>query len=310
MSFRNSIDSVLRVAQMEIKSGLELRTQIDSSIPDLVKGDPLRFRQVLWNMVINAIKFTEAGSIDIMIWLMKDEEMSIEVMTEIINTDIGVPSSIADSSFTPFTRLDNSLIKQYERTDLNLSICASLVKCMEGRLGFRPNSAGIGSVFWFTVTMSRAQNIPINPSIDDLSCSIRNVSADKRILLVEDNVVNQRVMSKMLINLGLTEMDIANNGREDVEYARQTDYDLILMDINMPILDGVDATKEIRDFGIKVPVIAVMANALKSDSATFLAAGMSDYIPKPVDKCLLVTLLAKWLVERDPSVDVGELCSA
>ena len=157
--------------------------------------------------------------------------------------------------------------------------------------------------------MSRAQNISINPSIDDLSRSIRNVSADKRILLVEDNAVNQRVMSKMLISLGLTEIDIANNGREGVEYARQTDYDLILMDINMPLLDGVGATKEIRHFGVKVPIIAVTANTLKSDSTTFRAAGMSDYITKPVDKCLLVNLLAKWLVKRDPSADAGVLRS-
>jgi osomolarity two-component system, sensor histidine kinase TcsA len=181
---------------------------------------------------------------------------------------------------------------------------------MEGRLGFRPNSAGIGSIFWFTVTMSRAQNIPINPSIDDLSRSIRNVSADKRILLVEDNVVNQRVMSKILINLGFTEMDIANNGQQGVEYAQQTNYDLILMDINMPILKGVDATKEIRRSGITVPIVAVTANALKSDSETFLAAGISDYITKPVDKHLLIALLAKWLIERDRSADAGELRSA
>jgi osomolarity two-component system, sensor histidine kinase TcsA len=111
MSFRNTINSVLRDAQMEIKPGLELRTQIDPNIPDSVNGDFISFRLVFWNMVINAIRYTGAGSVNIVMSLVKEEETNIEVMTEIINTDIVVPSSTADSSFTPFTRLDNSLIK-------------------------------------------------------------------------------------------------------------------------------------------------------------------------------------------------------
>jgi osomolarity two-component system sensor histidine kinase TcsA len=172
MSFRNSISSVLRVAQMEIKPGLELRRQINPNIPDLVKGDPLRVRQVLWNIVMDAINFTEAGSINVVMQLVKNEETNVEVMTEIIDTGIGVSSSAVGSLFTPFTRLDNSVMKQYKRTGLGLSICASLVKLMEGCIGFRPNPDGIGSIFWFTVTTSKIQSIPLNASIDDLSRSI------------------------------------------------------------------------------------------------------------------------------------------
>jgi osomolarity two-component system sensor histidine kinase TcsA len=165
---------------------------------------------------------------------------------------------------------------------------------MGGNIGFRRNPAGAGSIFWFTVMMTKSQVVLQNHSINAVLPITKNF-ASKKLLLVEDNQVNQKVMVKTLAKLGFTDVDIANDGVQAVEAFRICKYDLILMDISMPRKSGTEATTEIRALGSEIPIIAMTANALKGDAERFIAAGMSDYISKPVDRRVFVNMLIKWL---------------
>ena len=297
MSIRDTINAVIRSTETSLKPGLQLQKKIASNLPDRVNGDPLRYRQILQNIVINAVKFTEVGTVEVAVRLLAEKETTVQLLTEVTDTGIGVPPLSANSLFTPFTQLDNSATKRFKGTGLGLSICKSLVELMGGTIGFRKNPAGVGSIFWFTVTMSKSTPVPQN-NIVNSALSIIKAIATKRILLVEDNPVNQLVMVKTLTKLGFMNIDVAENGQEGVDTFRNANYDLILMDVSMPVKDGCEATKEIRALGSKVPIIAMTANALKGDAEKFIGVGMSDYIPKPVDRRVLVDVLAKWLNQR------------
>ena len=263
-------------------------------MPDRVNGDPLRFRQVLQNIVVNAVKFTEVGLIEVAVQKLEGEGKTVTLLTEVTDTGVGVLPQSADSLFKPFTQLDNSPTKRFKGTGLGLSICKSLVELMGGTIGFRKNPGGVGTIFWFTVTMSEALINPPNHIVKSTLSVIESV-ASKNILLVEDNTVNQMVMVKTLAKLGFTNIDVADDGQQGVETFQNGNYDLILMDISMPVKDGCEATRDIRALGSKIPIIAMTANALEGDAERFMTAGMSDYIAKPVDRQLLVNLLAKWL---------------
>ena len=194
----------------------------------------------------------------------------------------------------PFTQLDNSTTKRFKGTGLGLSICKSLVELMGGSIGFRRNPSGAGSIFWFTLVMTKSQAGLENHSVN-AALPITITFTSKKLLLVEDNPVNQKVMVKTLTKLGFTHVDVAEDGEQGVETFRRSQYDLILMDISMPRKSGTEATREIRGLGAEIPIIAMTANALKGDAERFIAAGMSDYIAKPVDRRVLVDMLIKWL---------------
>lgn len=294
MSIKDTVNAVVRSTKIGLKSDLALYTKIDESVPDQVKGDPFRLHQVLQNIVINAIKFTEFGSVEVNIRLLKSKDAKMEILVEVTDTGVGVPERTEELLFTPFTQLDNSATKRFKGTGLGLSICKSLAELMGGNIGFHPNPTGKGSVFWFTFTVEKSSCTPENHSVNSALSTIKTTT-EKHILLVEDNSVNQKVMVKMLAKLGLRNIDVAEDGRQAVDIFGKHHYDLILMDVSMPILDGCSATREIRASGSAVPIIAMTANALKGDAERFIAAGMSDYISKPVDKHLLVNLLVKWL---------------
>jgi osomolarity two-component system, sensor histidine kinase TcsA len=295
--FRDIVSAVIKSCQVGLKQSLVLHSRIDPRVPNMVLCDPLRIRQVLQNLLVNAIKFTEQGSVDVDVRVLEEKPCSIEIIMEVIDTGLGIPLETATTLFTPFTQLDNSSTKRYKGTGLGLSICKSLVELMGGVVGFRPNPAGVGSIFWFTVLVTRSENSALNNSVDifESLSAMLNSNRHKRILLVEDNAINRNVMVKTLGKLGFDNVESAEDGREGVNRHKLGKCDLILMDVSMPILDGVAATKEIRATGSDIPIIAMTANALKGDAERFMAAGMSDYIAKPVDRRLLVSLLAKWL---------------
>jgi osomolarity two-component system sensor histidine kinase TcsA len=294
MSIKDTILAVIRSTETSLKPGLQLQYMIDRNVPDLVNGDPLRFRQVLQNIVVNAVKFTEVGSVDVDVRVTAKDGTTFQILTEITDTGVGIPPQAAEQLFTPFTQLDNSATKKFKGTGLGLSICKSLVELMGGDIGFKRNPSGIGSTFWFQVPMKRSHLLSRNPSVTP-TLSIVKAITKRRILLVEDNPVNQNVMVKTLSRLGFAHVDVAEDGQQGVNAFQSSHYDLILMDVSMPVLDGVGATKEIRSSGSQIPIIAMTANALKGDAERFIGAGMSDYIPKPVDRQLLVSLLVKWL---------------
>ena len=294
MSIKDTVLAVIRSTETSLKPGLQLQYMIDRNVPDLVNGDPLRFRQVLQNIVVNAVKFTEIGSVDVDVRVTAKDGTTFQILTEVTDTGVGIPAQAAEQLFTPFTQLDNSATKKFKGTGLGLSICKSLVELMGGDIGFKRNPSGIGSTFWFQVPMKRSNLLSRNPSVTP-TLSIVKAITQRRILLVEDNPVNQNVMVKTLSRLGFAHIDVAEDGQQGVNAFQTSNYDLILMDVSMPVLDGVGATKEIRSSGSQIPIIAMTANALKGDAERFIGAGMSDYIPKPVDRQLLVSLLVKWL---------------
>jgi osomolarity two-component system sensor histidine kinase TcsA len=301
------ITAVVRNCQAALKPGVELTPTVSKGFPQAVKGDPLRFRQVLQNLVSNAVKFTESGHVHINATFAvdpKDPDIYL-ISTQVVDTGIGVPENAACTLFTPFTRFADTATKQYQGTGLGLSICKSLAELMDGAVGFHANPDGPGSVFWLTAKMARLNSPvsamrqslpPITPTTLDQTASLREVAPHKHILLVEDNNVNQTIMMKLLSSLGFQRVDAAWDGAEAVRMVKQKPlaYNVILMDINMPVMDGLTATEHIRRINIDVPILALTGNALKGDAETYLAKGMSDYIAKPLHRQQLVDLLWKW----------------
>ncbi|KAJ5205138.1 CheY-like superfamily [Penicillium cf. griseofulvum] len=301
------ISAVVRNCQSELKPGVKIMSGVSDGFPSNLKGDPLRFRQVLQNLVNNAVKFTESGHVRIHATYdidEKDSEMYV-ISTQVVDTGIGVPEDAASILFTPFTRFADTAAKRYQGTGLGLSICKSLAELMDGAVGFHANPEGPGSVFWMTAKMARLTSPvspvkprlpPVLPEALDNSASLQKVAPHKHLLLVEDNKVNQLIMLKLLSSLGFKRVDAAWDGAEAVRMVKQKPlaYNVILMDINMPVMDGLTATEHIRRMKLDVPILALTGNALKGDAEMYLAKGMDDYIAKPLHRQQLVDLLWKW----------------
>ncbi|KAF2750107.1 hypothetical protein M011DRAFT_396804 [Sporormia fimetaria CBS 119925] len=306
------VQSIFRALE-KTKPGIELLNEIDPKLPKAAEGDSLRYRQIVQNLMSNATKFTEQGSVRLRVTLQDQDAEYYTILTEVIDTGIGVPQEVSGSLFTPFMQFDNSATKRFKGTGLGLSICKSLAELMGGKIGFYANPAGQGSVFWFTARMKKVDQLKtmdeLQQEIEALALrtslspldDIRKAAVDRRVLLAEDNPINQKIMVKMLTSLGFTQIDLAQDGQEAVTIAKkEAPYDLILMDINMPIQDGVAATKDIRTAGIKTPIIAMTANALKGQAEAYMAKGMNGYVAKPVDRKLLVKVLLTWLNPTSP----------
>ncbi|KAL4808022.1 Two-component system protein A [Aspergillus unguis] len=306
---REVVGAVVRNCRPSLSEGVELITDIPSDFPKRLRGDPLRYRQILQNLVGNAVKFTESGSVRVKVSCSPDNEdpgVSI-VTTEVADTGIGVPDSAINTLFTPFTRFANSTTRKYQGTGLGLSICKSLAELMDGSVGYSPNPQGSGSIFWFTARMggkcfSSPENPPTSspaqaPSHNEIAPAMRAIAPRKHVLLVEDNIVNHTVMLKLLHSLGFDRVDGAWNGAEAVRMIKQKplSYDVVLMDVSMPVMDGLAATVRLREMGLNMPVIAITGNALRGDAETYIANGMNDYIGKPVRRDHLLGVLWKWI---------------
>lgn len=315
ISVTDIIQSIFRAHLRCTKPGIKLESYLDPKLPKAAEGDSLRYRQIIQNFLSNATKFTEEGYVHINARLDSEDEESFTIMTEVVDTGIGIPEGSTKSLFTPFSQCDNSATKRYKGTGLGLSICKSLAKLMGGNIGYRPNPEGCGSVFWFTAQLKRckqaklvdivtadleALKVPSPTPVDSMQ-KIKDVAVGKRLLLTEDNLINRKVMVRMLAGLGFEDIDVASDGREAVAKAslEPPPYDLVIMDVNMPILDGVSATKELREQGVQTPIVAMTANALKGQAETYIAKGMSGYIAKPVDRNLLVKLLVECLTRQE-----------
>jgi osomolarity two-component system sensor histidine kinase TcsA len=307
VDIKSILDAVIRNCRSLLKPGVELTCSIPPDLPKAMRGDPLRFRQVVQNMLGNAVKFTESGYIRLSTTLSLDDwdPQSYIVTTELADSGVGIPDCALNTLFTPFTRFADSATQKYQGTGLGLSICKSLAELMNGTVGYRPGPRGKGSVFWFTARMGRTDvgypnKKPAVPPTDDpkdLLKKVREIAPRKHILLVEDNLVNHMVMLKLLQSLGFERIDVAWDGAEAVRHVKQTplSYNVVLMDISMPVLDGLEATAQIRAMGVEVPILALTANALKGDMETYLAKGMNDYIGKPVHRDQLLQVLWKWM---------------
>ncbi|KAL2795275.1 hypothetical protein BJX66DRAFT_171341 [Aspergillus keveii] len=301
------VGAVVRNCRPLLKPEVVLTTSISPDFPKRLRGDPLRYRQILQNLVGNAVKFTEKGRVRISTVCTTDEEDEgcYTVRTEVADTGIGVPDNAINTLFTPFTRFANSTTRKYQGTGLGLSICKSLAELMNGTVGYAPNPEGQGSVFWFTARMGgrsvvsspKPRSATSTPVGRNLSVEMRSVAPHKHVLLVEDNMVNHTMMLKLLHSIGFARVDGAWNGAEALSMIKQKplSYDIVLMDVSMPVMDGLVATGHIRDMGLQMPIIAITGNALKGDAESYVAKGMSDCIGKPVHRDQLLSVLWKWI---------------
>ena len=307
LNINSVITAVIRNCQGTLKPGVKLTSAVSKGFPQSVKGDPLRFRQVLQNLVSNAVKFTEKGHIRINAnYVIDRKEPDVyQITIEVVDTGIGVPEDAESTLFTPFTRFADTATKRYQGTGLGLSICKSLAELMDGAVGFHANPDGPGSVFWMSAKLARVTSpvsaartsLPsIRPTTLDQTGPLKIIAPHKYVLLVEDNNVNQTIMMKLLGSLGFQRVDAAWDGAEAVRMVKQKPlaYSVILMDINMPVMDGLTATEHIRRINLDVPILALTGNALKGDAETYLSRGMNDYIAKPLHRQQLVDLLWKW----------------
>jgi PAS domain S-box-containing protein len=270
-------------AENAVKKGLEMEYRIEHDIPDVVLGDYAHLRQVLINLIGNAVKFTEKGCISIEVSERQIDEGSYEIHFEVKDTGIGIPDDKADRLFQLFSQVDASTARRYGGTGLGLAISKKLVEMMNGKIWVESQS-GIGSTFHFTIKVHPTQITPADEG--KRASSIKAVSKDQdpplRILLAEDNPINQRVALHMLAKLGL-KGDVACNGQEVLQALESHRYDVILMDVQMPEMDGLETTKAIRKRWPDGPrIIAMTAAAFKSDREMCIDAGMDDYIRKPV----------------------------
>ncbi|MBM3787488.1 MAG: response regulator [Acidobacteria bacterium] len=284
---RHLVESVVSLfAPAAGEKGLRIDWQSGDSIPSWVSADELRLRQILTNLISNAVKFTEAGGVRIDVGMQNPNQLLISVT----DTGPGIPYGAHLRIFEPFRQADGSSSRKHGGTGLGLAISARLAGALGGRLWLE-NSSSNGSCFRFTVDVAPAEKpseiISIQPS------PARPLS----ILVVEDNRVNQKLILKMLARAGhLT--SLANNGREALEQIANSSFDLILMDVQMPEMDGVETAFRIRHMenlsgAPRMPIIGLTAHAMKGDRERFLAAGMDDYLPKPVSFETLNAALAK-----------------
>jgi signal transduction histidine kinase len=243
-------------------------------------GDETRIQQVLTNLIANAIKFSENGEIAVGYSKTEETDLTATVRFEVVDQGIGLSEEAVERLFTPFMQADSSTTRRYGGTGLGLSICKRLVEQMSGEIGVA-SVEGEGSTFFFEVTFAKVRDAA--PGFQETLPVGANDPATLRVLVAEDNRVNQEVARRMALKLGVS-VDMADNGEEAVNAWKERGYDIILMDMQMPVLDGVIATRRIRSFeGIAQPqIIALTANAMEHDRQACMDAGMDDFLAKPI----------------------------
>ncbi len=316
-----SAASLLRVRAKE--KGIDFVVDIAPNVNAAYLGDSLRLRQVLLNLAGNAVKFTERGEVRV-----KVNQLPEGLRFEVIDTGCGIPPEARDKLFSNFSQVDASISRKYGGTGLGLVICKRLVEGMGGSIGVDCSEVQ-GSRFWFQLPLHASALTPAEPGADQ-SKAVQKQSATEsaetrhgstaatdpiaptsplgtsredtapRILLVEDNKINQKVALALLGRLGYS-ADLAENGLEAVEATKRQRYELILMDMQMPVMDGLEATRRIRSSegaNVDCPIIALTANAMQSDQQACRAAGMNDFLSKPFNREVLAACFLRWQVPK------------
>ncbi|MGQ8336712.1 response regulator [Sunxiuqinia sp. A32] len=283
------------------EKGIELNYTIAEEIPPILCGDPLRINQVLMNLVNNAIKFTHRGKVELKIELVDNINNIARLLFRVIDTGIGISEEGKNLLFKEFHQTESSITRKYGGTGLGLAISRNLVSLMHGEINVN-SELGKGSEFWF--------RLPLKEAVVDIDSAFEKndkLSKGIRILLAEDNLINQKVSTLTLKQLGY-QCDIANNGREAVEMYQKLPYDLILMDMQMPEMDGLQATRMIREYEksamvkTEVYITAVTANSLVEDKKDCIISGMNNFLSKPFSEKELVHILqevAKRLTKKN-----------
>jgi len=290
------IESVVSMMQPRASTkNLTIVTSLAPDVPRYLCGDPARLRQILFNLVSNAIKFTDAGRIGVSVERAAAPDGRERITFAVTDTGIGIPTEKITTLFTHFTQADTSISRRFGGTGLGLAICKQLVDLMKGQIGV-DSEEWKGSRFWFTVDLERGNEIPTEAPLPVAEQSPA-LTGHLRILVAEDNHVNQLVIGTMLRNLGHS-ADMAMNGVEACAMVQKIPYDLVLMDVQMPEMDGLSAVRAIRRMPSPIrdlPVIALTANAMSGDREIYLAAGMNDYVPKPIELPRLLAAMDRQL---------------
>ena len=278
---------------------LDLLTEAHS-LPHQLRGDPTRLQQALLNYATNAVKFTERGNITLRVRSMQENQDSVLLRFEVQDTGIGIDPATLPKLFAAFEQADNTTTRKYGGTGLGLAITQRIARMMGGDAGAE-STPGAGSTFWLTVRLKKGKSTATPESAasgEDAESVLKRDHAGRRVLLAEDEPINREITLMMLEDAGLA-ADVAEDGIQAVELATRNTYDLILMDMQMPHMDGVDATLEIRKLhsGDKLPILAMTANAFAEDKVRCLKAGMNDFITKPAKPEVLFATLLKWLTQ-------------
>ena len=304
--------SLMRVPSTAKK--LTLDVKLDGSIPEKIQTDPTRLRQVLINLIGNAIKFTEAGGIQVVSRLLNETGEDPKLQIDVIDTGIGIPSSKIDQIFKPFTQADGSTTRDFGGTGLGLSISKHFIELLGGEFNVS-STFGDGSTFSITIPTGSLDNIKVIQNVVEAGVETKNEKVtgitdlplnNKRILLTEDGQDNQRLISFVLKKAG-AEVTLADNGQIGLDLATTAKtegrpFDVVLMDMQMPVLDGYSATSQLRSDGYTGPIIALTAHAMSSDRQKCTDAGCDDYTTKPINRKKLIELVATYANRTEETV--------
>jgi CheY-like chemotaxis protein len=301
--FGEVLESILSLLSHKAEEKqIKLLVDLDPEVPrQAFLGDPLRLGQILLNLAGNALKFTHHGSITVRARRLEDGPQGVLMRIEVADTGIGIALDDLDRLFNAFEQADGSMSRKYGGTGLGLAISKRLVQLMGGEIGVE-STPGQGSAFWFTVRLGKSTNADLPAPIFNRKTADQRLLdeyAGARVLLAEDEPINQEVSRGLLEDAGLV-VDLADDGLQALELAKQHTYALILMDMQMPHMNGIEATQAIRADSLnqRTPILAMTANAFDEDRQLCIDAGMNEHIAKPVDPERLYETLRAWLDKR------------